>query len=168
MYDYNLFLIEYKLTRNQLIKTFPTYHEQFYLSIDVKPLGVVSGWGSIIHVTKGGDENEFGNRIPAIWFHPGTKRLHICTAIGSSSRHCHDEKVDLPTHRFTNIQISQAVLSGADIFWYSIAIDKKTVFAVENPNPLYLSNVKVFMANPWHISANALVKNVQVTTSQGG
>ena len=35
-------------------------------------------WSSILHFSATGDNCcEYGDRIPAIWFHPGTRKLHV-------------------------------------------------------------------------------------------
>lgn len=163
-----MFYTDYKLVRSQLVKTFPTYHQEYDLSLDVKPLGVVSSWGSIIHVTKGENIANFGDRIPAVWFHPGNKKLHICSSVGSNRNHCVNGNADLPSNKFTNIRISQLFRPDTNAYWYLVHVDKKLIHQIKNTNPITLGNVKVYMANPWHSAANALVKNVKVTTSQGG
>jgi len=159
---------EHKLVRNRLIKAFPTYHKEYDLSLDIKPIGVVKGWGSIIHVTKGDDIGEHGDRIPGIWFSPGTRKPYVCTSIGNNKNHCVTRKTDLPTNKFTNIRVSQAFRPDTNTYWHFINIDRKLVYQVQNPNPISLGNVKVFMADPWYASAKALVKNVKVSTLQGG
>jgi len=51
---------------------------------------------------------------------------------------------------------------------YKIFVNGTLIHAVDNGNPLFLKNVRVYLSNPWHQAANALVKNLRVTSSQGG
>ena len=38
----------------------------------------VETWSNILHFTATGDNCcEYGDRIPAVWFHPGTRKLHV-------------------------------------------------------------------------------------------
>jgi len=140
----------------------------YNLSLDVKPITPIKSWGSILHVTKGGNRASLGDRIPAIWFIPRSKRLHICASIGSKKNHCVNGKADLPTNKFTNIRISQVFRPDKNGYWYIIHVNRKLVHQIRNTKPLTLGNVKVFMADPWFSAANALVKNVKITTSQEG
>lgn len=64
---------EMKLEENYM-GTFRT--SRFYrLSFEIKPTGTVRDWGSIIRFSREKDEDY--PRLPAIWFHPGTTRLHV-------------------------------------------------------------------------------------------
>ena len=50
----------------------------FTLGMKITPTGIEGGWGNIIHVSATGNNCcEYGDRIPAIWFYPGTLQLHI-------------------------------------------------------------------------------------------
>ena len=42
-------------------------------------------WTSVIHIGKGGDHSNYGDRNPAIFFHSDTGRMHIRTALSGQS-----------------------------------------------------------------------------------
>ena len=51
------------------------YRISFTLTPDAQK---VRGWANILHVTATAENCcEYGDRIPAIWFHPNSHRLHI-------------------------------------------------------------------------------------------
>ena len=141
---------------------------EFEVSLDVKPLGTVSGWANIIHVGRGGSQSTYGDRLPAIWFRPGTRRLHICSSVNNDNNHCIDRNSNLPSNRFTNIRITQDFEEASNNYRYSIFIDGNQVHSIINRNPITVANAKVYMASVWTSTANVLVKNVDVKTSQGG
>ena len=51
---------------------------------------------------------------------------------------------------------------------YKIFVNGTLIHAVDNHNPLFLQNVRVYLSNPWDDAASASVKNLNVATSQGG
>lgn len=161
-------MLEHKPIYNTLIRTFPIWFNEYEVNLDVKPLGIISSWGSIIHLSKGGNNNIYGDRIPAIWFQPGTNKLHICSAISNNRNYCVNENKDLPRDRFTKIRIAQVCQDSCNDYRYTISIDGEQVHSILNKNPITLSNVRVYMADPWGNAANALVKNLSIETSQGG
>ena len=54
----------------------------YTLNFGITVKGAVGGWASIIHVTKGGNCCDVGQRSPAIWLWPNETRLHV--RIGST------------------------------------------------------------------------------------
>ena len=51
----------------------------FTIGIDITPGDTMTAnWGNILHFTATGNNCcDYGDRIPGIWFHPGTRNLHI-------------------------------------------------------------------------------------------
>ena len=78
--------LEYKLTKNNHVQTYPFYYNQFDVSFDIRPTGTVEKYGSIIHLTRGENIKRYGDRVPAVWFSPRTRRLHICSAINGKKK----------------------------------------------------------------------------------
>ena len=54
--------------------------------------------------------------------------------------------------------------SSGDIYVYKISINDEILTEIENSTPQEYSNVAVYASNPWHPPANALMKNLRVTT----
>jgi len=44
-----------QLVKNTLFETIPVLYKQWSCSFEIMPLGVVSGWTSILHATQGGN-----------------------------------------------------------------------------------------------------------------
>lgn len=155
--------------RNQLIKTFPTYHEEYHLSLDIKPISPVNAWANIIHVTKGGNFGEYGDAMPSIWFLLGTTKLYVCAStISTNKTNCYEGETNLPLAKFTHVQVSQVHQPDTRSYSLTVYVDGKLVHQIQNAEPTTLKNVKVYLGDPWYVSANALVKNVKISTHQGG
>ena len=156
--------------QNNLIRTFPFYFNEYEVSLDIMPTsGKVSDWASIFHVTKGGNHGNIGDRMPAMWFLPGTRRLHICTALGTNPNYCVDGTSDIPAHVYTNINIQQKLLSNGS-YQYNIRVNGSVRSQVINTNkiPPTLYNAKLYLGNPWNSSAKANVKNLVIKSEPTG
>jgi len=156
----------FKLTRNTIIKGYRAYFTEYEISFDIKPFGKVGKWSSIIHVTEWDDISAYGNRIPAVFFHPNTNLLHICSAINGNKNYCWNAKYDLPQNKFTKIIIRQRFIGNA--YYYFIFLNGHQALRIVNKKPVTLYRAKVYLSDPWYAAAKAFVKNVKVTTSSRG
>jgi len=160
-------VLERGLRKGALVQTVRHYYGEYDVSLDVMPRGRVWGWASILQVTKGG-RSASGDRMPAIWFHSWSYRLYICASIGNHVNHCVSQNSNLPSWSYTNIRVTQKIDKSCMKYRYKIFVDGILIHAVDNGNPLSLKNVRVYLSNPWDRAANAVVKNLRVTSSQGG
>ena len=154
--------------RNNLIRTFPVYFNEFEISIDVMPTGQVSGISNIVRVTRGSDTIHFGDRLPAIFFLPNSRRLHICSSVNYYSSYCVDGGYNLPYSRYTNINIRQRRVKSNNSFLYSVSIDGYVRHQVVNWKPITLYNARVYLSDPWYTSARVKVKNLVVNSEPTG
>jgi len=74
------------VSRNYLLTTIPTFQDAYYVSFEVKPSSTHSEWRNIIHFTAGKNTENYGDRIPAVWFIGHTTRLHICSAVNGDKK----------------------------------------------------------------------------------
>ena len=54
--------------------------------------------------------------------------------------------------------------SAGNIYMLRLTINEELNFEVENSNPQEFSNVAVHSADSWHPTANALMKNLKIST----
>ena len=158
--------------KNQLIRRFPIFYNQYEVSFEVILLFSVSlsTWVNIIHFTQGGrDSRTLGDHIPVVWYHPKLRHLKICSAVGTNGFHCYETKKKLvPLTRFTHVKISQLLDAKTGKFFYQIRIDRRLEHSVVNANPKTFYDVKQYMSSPWSTSAISLVKHLKVKLSSGG
>ena len=149
----------FPVQRNNLIATFDQ-SRAWILSLDVKPLKTTNRWGSVIHLTTGGDCCKNGQRIPAIFFHAKSYRTHICSSVNKQGNHCYNGAV-LKPNVFTKITIKQVHVN-YKTYKYSISINGKEIYSKINKNARPYKKVKVFVGDnvASYDTAISLVKNV--------
>ena len=153
-----------QIKANNLIQTFATYYPQYEVSFDIKPShGTVSAWANILHITQGDGNGIYGDRNPAVWFWPGSHRLHICSAINGDKSHCYDSTTDLPTDKYTHVYIKQEKKANG-IHFFTVTLNGKEAYRIQNNQPQTFQNVKFYQASPWYTPANAFIGNIKVST----
>ena len=80
----------------------------YTVAFDITPNGRAGGWRNIIHVTAtGGNCCSYGDRIPGVWFYPGTRRLHIRDGSNSEGNAgCDQAEGELPAGVTTEVVVS--------------------------------------------------------------
>ena len=128
------------------------------VSLDIKLLGFVSGSGSIVHFTASGNNHgTVGDRMPGIWTQTPYSEFVIVSAINGDDYEFTTQ--DFPMNQWTTVEISQKLSQNSD-YEYAIKIDNVEVFSIINTQPQAFSNVLVYASNPWHATANALIRNL--------
>ncbi|XP_066920071.1 uncharacterized protein [Clytia hemisphaerica] len=152
-----------KIKKDTLAQKFTEFYPQYEVSFDIKPVSRVSQWANILHVTQGEDNVNYGDRNPAVWFWGSSYRLHICSAINGDKTHCYNTIAELPTNRYTRVNIKQDEDANG-VFFFTVRLDGIEVYRVQNNQTQIFQNVKFYQSNPWYPPANALIGNVKVTT----
>ena len=170
IFPFNYLCIGTKLTRNYLEDIIPSHGPAWRVSFEVYPEGVKGGWTNIIHFTKGGNYKINGDRIPGVWFHSGTTRLHISSSLNGNKNAYYDSKA-IPLRKYTKIEIEQSqqkLRNYGKTYKYTIKIAGVTVFTRVNKKARYFTNVKVYRADPWYNAANVKIKNLVYHNLQNG
>lgn len=171
--SYNFFSLDlfqwtvYQLTKNNLVRTYPFYYNQFDVSFDIRPTGTLTSMGSIIHLTRGQGLSRYGDRVPGIWFFSRSRRLHICSAINNNKNYCYTDRTNLPSTRFSKVRIFQKRTSKGQ-FIFAIVINSRIKRILVNKAPATFYNVRYYLGNPWSTPAKAIVRNVKIKLSQSG
>lgn len=160
---------EFKLAGRKQINTIPRYHEVYQVSFDIKPEAqatIPNDWRSIIRFSIKGNNKVYGSRVPAIFFHRGDHRLHICSAVSNNQNYCVDTPQSLPTNRFTTIKIIQNYNENGALI-YRVFVDGVQLVEVVNTHPRRFKDVKVHLTDPYYKSANATIKNLIIKSDLG-
>lgn len=136
----------------------PSVAPAWYVAFEIFPEGFTNGWSNVIHFTTGKNFGKHGNRIPAVWFHSGSTRLHICSSISGNVNKCFGTK-DLQRNKYTKVEIEQRQISESE-YRFSISIAGERIHETVNTDARYFSNVRVFQSNPWVPAAKAQIKNL--------
>ena len=131
--------------------------ENYSLSFDIKPTGVISDWGSILHYTTDKKEN---SRVPAIWFYPKSLRLYL----GFSTSVRWDEEFTvtdpLTLHTSTKVVV-QAIGKTITVSFNGVEKAKVTLKGTRFFGPAFL-----FASDPWHSPAKAIIGPIDLKASQ--
>merc|ERR1712130_253678 len=123
----------------QLLTTLDYTWADFELKWDIIPRGEVAHWGSIVHLTAGG--NCCNNaRIPACWFKPASLNL-ICVV----GHHAHVKVTVIDTN--FKISVNGTECASKDLQERMIAVPK----------------TKVYVADPWHDATDSYIWNMRYT-----
>lgn len=125
----------------------------YILSFNITPRAITqSAWASIIHFTVMEKDT---SRAPAIWFWPGSLRLHVRIGDGNDWNWGQDSN-PLPINQKSSFRLE--------------CIGKKVtltvngdVWNVTQPTTRPKGNATIYAGNPWYPSANALLENLCYT-----
>jgi len=129
-----------------------TIDENFVVSFDLTVHGKNSeGWESILHVGHANME-----RSPGFWLHPKSCRLHVRLSDTASNNSGYDPTLELEMGRRYRIRL-QAKNNDVSFF-----VDGK--LQTFRANVWHATRFKntVFVADPWHVAANATVSDLKI------
>lgn len=122
----------------------------------------MQGWSNILHATIGGNIKVYGDRIPSLWFYPGTTKLLISSAVSGKKNFCKSTD-PLPMNNFSTIVIQQVQKAQyGNLYFYQIIINDKMIVDVLNNLPKVFYNVTYYLSDPWHLAARAFVRRLGV------
>ena len=150
--------------KNKLLTTKDVLPLGWKVSFDLNPYAVVGGFSSILHGTIDTNLGKNGDRIPAIWFWPGTTKMHMCSAISGNANYCFNTLTGLKLNETSNIVVQQVLDPKDGKYHYKIFINGKQVFSVINTRPEVFKNVKYYSGDPWYGPAKAKLTNFKLTT----
>ena len=144
-----------ELTRNTVISTLATA-EQFELNFDIMPTGRRDDWSNILHFTAHGNWGGEFDRIPAIFVHGKSTRLHVGMGRRGSPNDGVDPSKELPTGKTTRVTVR---LQGDEL---KVFFDGQQVASNSNYHGKVpaLPSVQVFASDPWFEASAARVANV--------
>jgi hypothetical protein len=130
----------------------------YILSFNITPRAINHGaWANIIHFTITGRDWDNNSRVPAIWFWPGSLRLHVRIGdIGPGGWNWGQDSNHLPMNQKSSFRLE--------------CVDKKVtltvngdVWNITQPGRRPTGNATIYAGNPWYPSANALLENLCYT-----
>lgn len=150
------------ISTDNLYTTIPKFHKNYKVSLDIKPLGTVSDWASILTVGLNEGEGVYGGRTPALFFDTDSLSFVVCSAINGLDNNCF--RIDpIPLDQWTTVIVQQAQQLNEE-YLYSISIDGEVVFTVVNADARDFEEIKVYAGDPSYGPANAVLRNIEIIT----
>ncbi|XP_065653612.1 uncharacterized protein LOC136080636 [Hydra vulgaris] len=151
---------EFLLVKNTLITTLSSLENAYSVSFMIKPKSYSAVWANVIHLTIDEDKNDFGRRIPGVWFAPDRLgALVIISAVNNDSNYYFYTEI-LPLNEWSTINISQNMCNG--VYMFTCYINGKLIHNVENKSPKSFKNVKVYVADPWYNAQDGSIKEIRI------
>ena len=127
------------------------------LSFKIKPCQKrqLTDWLSIIHATAHNQNDQYGDSILGVWFKSNSSKLHVNM---TKDYHFNTEN-ELPRNEYSTVLIQQRQRNDSK-FVIQLFINDKMLHEVVNNAAQPFQNVTVYAADPWHIPANAIVKEL--------
>jgi len=160
-----VFTAPMKLEKSKLLATLPKWGKTYSVSFEVNPTEFQWRWQNVIHLTTGGDNNGRGSRIPNVNFR-GTRpsssgaRMQICSAINWSGNSCRYARSLVPKGQWTKVEISQQ--PEGQYHRYKVVVGGQQVYSIVNTKAQEYENVKVYAADPFHTTAKASIRNLEL------
>ena len=157
--------VEFQVTTNHLHQTLPTFYKQWSISVNIMPIGILTGeneWGNILRVGLGGDREEYGDRTPAIWFTPSTTKMSIYSAINGDSEYF-IETDPIPINAWAWVEMSQ-VRQPDGVYQFTIRMAGAIIHQIINTDPREFSDVKIYTSDNYWPAANAKIANLTIKT----
>jgi len=154
------FSAERSLARGTLLTTLPSLEKEWKVSLDVKLAKKTGGWTSILHATNRHNCCSRGDRIPAIFVFSNSYRLHMTTQLGWSGNSGYNN-IFLKQNQYTNM-VMQQIKDNNGAYRYQIITDGTTRYNVTQSRPSTYTNVKYYLSDPWHNTADAKAKNIVI------
>jgi len=150
---------ESQLERGRKISHIEVY-AKYEVSFTVRPIGVLSGWTNILHISAGDNVD----RIPSVFFHSMSTRLHISTGCNGNTNTYIDPPGNLPVGINTKITIR------VKDDYFTVHYDDREVGRRKCSNPVEPTKqlAAVYLSNPWYPSSNAIVGNLVYSLATKG
>ncbi|XP_066933093.1 uncharacterized protein [Clytia hemisphaerica] len=146
--------------KNNYITNIPVVEKAFRYTMEIKPVGVRPGWTSIFHATRNVKGNRnccgYGSRIPALFFHSNTTKLHTTASINGRGNFYINNDMDMD--RFTVVTIEQSRQHDGQ-YRFSLMFDYIEVYTVINKQPEVFKDVSIYIGDPWYEPSNVVVRN---------
>ena len=146
--------------RGNVVTTLSIWPKEYEIKFDFFPFFLPDSFVNIFHVSKGGNNNIYGDRSPSIYAKGGSEPfLHICSAINGNKNYC--QNYNISSNTWTSLMISQKKTSN-DSYEVEYTINDILMDTVVNGLALEFEDVNIYASNPWVPSFNGILRNVEI------
>ena len=156
---------EREILEDNLLATIPRLGKEWRLTFDYKPTAISPNGGTLLHLSAGCDNVQYGDRTPYIGHFDGkTTRLVISSAIsGDQNKHVRLTQ-EPPLGSWTTLEASQRLEDGVYVFRFTIG--GETAWEVHNGRPEEFYGVTVWASDPWNgVPAIGFIRRLSIATN---
>ena len=136
---------------------------EWSVSFEYRITGVVSSWGSIVHLTIGSNIVQMGQRTTAVFTLPNSQKLIFNTTLHDETNYICRSVENLELNRVYKIEVHQRYISNGN-YRYFIKIDREEIHSTINSKARQFYNVKVYASNPSIDASQGLISNFILQT----
>jgi len=155
---------EITMKYGQVLATLPYIGKQFSISFELFINKFSSQpWQNVLHLTKGENAHEYGNRVPLVAVTPD-KQLHVTSAISGGWNGGGNMK-GLEQGRWIKVDITQTEMKscgGTSVF--EVFVDGWRKMMLENNKTETFKNIKVYASDPWHDPLNGKIRHLSIVS----
>ena len=150
---------EFRPTKGVSITTLPKITKEFAIRFEVNASSFSNVWHNLLHMTKGGNDKDHGNRIPYVGIHDGS--LAISYSVNDDDNY--HKRVHINKNEWISFEVSQTHERTGE-YRYKVLMNEveQEAFSAINEKPRDFEHVGVFASDPWHPSFDGLIRNIEV------
>ena len=136
------------IRKNNIVHLIDNWGKVFSVEFAIKVTKLPpSTWTNVFHFTADGDNENYGDRIPALYIENHNQKgyFQFCSAIN-------DEKNYAVKHELYLGKKYQIIIKQYEVmekYFYEIMIDDVSVFIKENTKPTFFADVTLYASDPW-------------------
>ena len=150
------------MKQNNFIKEFQNWGMEFNIEFSLKVTQLQTAeWTNVFHFTADGDNEKYGDRIPALYIHKNG-HFRICSAI--NDKKCFRTEIHFVIGKVHQISIKQW-RNPMQKYSFEIIMDGEQKQKIENTKPQSFPKVKLYASDPWTPSfgpALGVICNVKI------
>ena len=169
------------ITKNKQLTELPFIGKQFSVSFEFKmtAAGTTDDYFEILHLTKGGNMENDGDRIPAIWERKGQLEVR-CSVSGNKNLGEGGQPLSaLKLNEWNKVVVSQikkddkvmincfpSLTSNTLQITFEVTLNGASVWSVENTDAKKYEKVRVLACSEWYEPvAGGQIQNLHITTT---
>jgi len=146
--------------RGNLLTSLSLWPKEYEIKFDFFPFFLPDSFVNILHVTKGGNNDVYGDRSPSIYAKGGSDPfLHICSSINGNKNYCMN--FNISSNTWISLRIAQKKAENQS-YEIEYTVDNIVMDTVVNGLAMEFENVKIYSSNPWVPSLNGILRNVEI------
>ena len=111
---FNIYITETELVKSNLLATISWMSTEWSVSFEYRITGVVSSWGSIVHLTIGSNIIQMGQRTTAVFTLPNSQKLIFNTTLNDETNYICRSVENLELNRVYKIEVHQRYISNGN------------------------------------------------------
>ena len=150
---------KFRPRKDATIATLPIITKEFTMRFEMNASSFSDAAHNIIHMTKRGNNVIYGSRIPFVGINGA--RVVISYAVNNDKNY--HKYININKNEWVSFEVSQRHERTGE-YRYKVLKNgaEETAFGTINKRPLDFENVLVYASDPWYVSFDGLIRNIEV------